>query len=150
MTTDIVLARNNQGFFDFDFSEAGDFNTSQSLETAVFVSLFSDARASESEIFIPEQRRGWIGDVATSVPERRFGSLLWLLEQRRLLQTTVNDAVDYARRALEWMVEDGLLRDIQISGAVSGGATIELQIGLTTTDGDTSNLYVQLWRATVS
>ena len=83
MKKDIVLILEN-GSFDLVI-ENGDFKNEEGFDTAIWVSLFTDARASESQVLIPENRRGWLGNLVSDVEERQLGSFLWLVEQRKLI-----------------------------------------------------------------
>lgn len=147
MTTDIELTQDNQGRFDIAI-ESGDIKSVDSLETALYVSLFTDARATDQQVFTPEYRRGWIGNLASPVEGRQLGGLMWLIDQRRLTQTTLNEVVDYARKSLQWMVDDGLCIKTAVSGSVIPTQGIRLNIGITSKEGVTESHYVDLWNKT--
>ena len=149
MSVDFQLTKQSNGLYDISIGPDGDFALTDNLETSVLVSFFSDARANPDQIPTPERRRGWLGDVASDVPERRYGSWLWLLSQRRLTQMTVNDAVDYAEEALQWMIDDGLVVNVSVSGSIGASSSIVLQVTLDTLEGVTSTTYVTLWERTV-
>lgn len=145
--TDIYLELNSAGRYDLAI-ENGDFKTTAGLESSLIVSLLTDARASDSQVSLPQQRRGWPGNVMSIVSGRQLGGLLWLADQRRLTIATRNAVVDYAQKALEWMTEDGLLKTINTAGEIVPLYGIALNIKLTAHDGTTSNQYVKLWEAT--
>lgn len=92
--------------------EGGDLVLEQGLRTAIVTSLFSDARAEDKDPLPPEEvsRRGWWADTA----EDRFGSLLWLLQREKITSTTIERARQYAREALQWMVEDGIAERVEV------------------------------------
>lgn len=146
MKRDIKLTLNN-GAFDIAI-ENGDFANEPGFDTAIWISLFSDARADESQVIKPENRRGWLGNTLSNVPGRQLGSYLWLAEQRRLTQDTVNEIEDYARKSLWWMIEDGILRNIEVTGEIIPRTGIKLGIKLTAHDGDISNHFIKLWELT--
>lgn len=78
------------------------------LETAVIISLFSDAAAKPDDV-IPdgsEDPRGWWGDVD---PKYRLGSRLWMLYRAKKLHDTLARAKDYTAEALKWMLDDGVV-----------------------------------------
>lgn len=149
MKTDIQLIQDEQGRFDIAI-EDGDIKSVDGLETALYVSLFTDARATEKQVFVPEYRRGWIGNLASLVDGRQLGSLLWLIDQRRLTQTTLNEVVDYARKSVQWLVEDGLCIRTAVSGSIVPGQGIRLNVEITSQEGVTESRYVDLWRKTVA
>lgn len=116
--TDIVLA------FDADTLSAdlrlfgGDLETSSTLETAVLLSLFSDARAEASDELPAGEtwRRGWaletVGDAASG---SRFGSKLWLGARRKKTEETRLWVLETAQAALAWMTEDGVAKSVTLS-----------------------------------
>lgn len=146
---DIRLLQGTDGRFDIVI-ENGDIANEDGFETAIYVSLFTDARAPESKVIRPENRRGWLGNIASPVEGRELGSLLWLAEQRRLNQGTLNEIIDYARQALAWFVEDEIAKSIEVSGEIVPRSGIALTINITATDGKTETYYVPLWEATGS
>lgn len=144
---DIKLTQDEFGAFDLTIVD-GDFEGVEGFDTALNLSLFSDARAPENKVALPENRRGWMGDLNSPVPDRLIGSLLWLLNQRRLTQDTLNDAVSFTRDALNWFVVDGIARDVTVTGVIVPRQGIALTIVITTLDGRTDTHYVPLWEAT--
>lgn len=146
MKKDVKLLLEN-GQFDIVI-EDGDFANEDGFDTAVWVSLFSDARATVSQVLTPEKRRGWLGNLVSEKPERQLGGYLWLAEQRRLTQDTVNEIVDYARKALNYMIEDGLVLKIDVTGEIIPRTGIELLIVITSLDGLTTNHVVHMWQIT--
>lgn len=80
------------------------------LETAVILSLFTDAQARDDDALPVGQtdRRGWWADVYTDHSGDRFGSRFWLLLPSKQLHQALVEARDFAEEALAWMVEDGV------------------------------------------
>lgn len=99
---------------DWSFT-TGDLQTGVDIETAVLVSLFTDRIASPD--FKPTDgttdRRGWWGD---SYNARPIGSRLWQLERAKKVgqQPILLQARDYCKEALEWLIEDGLAKSVEI------------------------------------
>ena len=141
---DIKLFFEN-GSFDIGI-EDGDFIAEDGFDTAIWVSLFTDARADESQVVLPENRRGWMGNLAND--ERQLGGLLWLVEQRRLNQDTLNETIDYARKSLIWFIEDGLATQLNVTGEIVPRSGISLTMIITSVKGVTSTHYVNLWELT--
>lgn len=144
---DIKMTIDEHGAFDLTIAD-GDFEGVEGFDTAIQWSLYSDRRAPEDKVSRAEARRGWLGDLTSPVVGREIGSWLWLLNQRRLDQDTLNDAVSYARDAMAWFVEDGLAKDIAVSGVIIPRQGIQLTIVITTLDGRTDTHYVPLWEVT--
>ncbi|MEO1700316.1 MAG: phage GP46 family protein [Planctomycetota bacterium] len=87
--------------------EGGDLVLDEGIVSAVLVSLLCDARAPEVS---PERQRGYWAD---RDPEGApLGSLLWLLERGKQTAETAARARDYAERALEWLVTEGIASSV--------------------------------------
>ena len=56
----------------------------------------------------------WIGNINRLV---EYGSKLWLLEQQRLTNETVNKARTYIEQALEWLVEFDYLSQVTVTAS---------------------------------
>lgn len=116
--TDIALRTREAG--GFDLALAGpDLATDDGLETAIAVSLFTDARA-PSGAALPYQgapRRGWWGDALAEVEGDRIGSLFWLLAREKQTPELLARIRDYARDALAWMTADGVAQTIDVTAA---------------------------------
>lgn len=146
MKKDIKLELQN-GYFDVAI-EDGDFANEDGFDTAIWVSLFTDARASVSQVLLPERRRGWLGNIVSTVTDRQLGSFLWLTEQRRLTQDTLNEMIDYSRKALNYLIEDNIALKIEVTGEIIPRQGIELLIEITALDGVTSQHFIQMWKLT--
>lgn len=83
------------------------------LEQLVAISLFSDARADlDDELPVAgESRRGFWG----SNDGDNFGSRLWLLERAKDTRENRARAAEYAREALDWLVDDGLADSVEVT-----------------------------------
>ena len=147
---DIKLGKISDSSYDFQI-ENGDLAIDDGLETSLISSLFSDRRADESQVFQPERRRGWIGDLVSTTPGYLFGSHIWLLEQSRLTQTTLNDIEDYAKKALQWMVDGGFAINISADASLTSrsNSPIILNIEITSPNGSTSKKAFNLWQRTL-
>jgi len=113
-TIDIALVKTVNGYFDIDFATNGDFILTEGLDTALDMSILEQRRADASEVVRPELRRGWWGNTLNDLAFE-IGSKLWLLSQARKTQSTLNSAEDYAQNALEWMLADDLVDDINVN-----------------------------------
>lgn len=143
---DILLEKNTDGVYDISF-ENGDFKTTDGLDTSIIISLFVDKRASESEVFEPELRRGWLGNEQNEDPDYEIGSKLWLLYQARNIPDTLNLAIDRTRDSLIWMLPDGLVKDIQVSGT-QAEENITVSVNFIRFDNSILNQQFQLWENT--
>lgn len=99
----------------------GDLQTGQDLETACLVSLFTDKLATPD--FVPtdgsSDRRGWWADPYNDAP---LGSNLWQLERAKKTRDTLAIARRYALDALQWLVDDGVAKEVICNTSWLGGA----------------------------
>jgi len=144
---DVKFILDNDGRFDIDI-ENGDLVGEDGFDTAIWISLFTDARASSSQVLQPEQRRGWIGNKVSIDQNRQLGGYLWLIDQRRLNHTTLIETIDYARKSLQWLIDDNICTAIDVSGIIKATEGIELTILITSTEGITTTNYVKIWKKT--
>lgn len=89
-----------------------DFAPDEGFETAVIISLFTDARIIEEQL--PQgqtNRRGWWGDLF-SVAADKIGSRFWLLTREKKTTEVLRRYEDYTREALNWMIEDGIAKTV--------------------------------------
>lgn len=113
--TDLDYARGDDGIYDLVVDpETGDLATINGIDSALMVSFFSDRRAREDEVADPMKRRGWIGDTVAERPGDTHGSGLWLFEQHRLVREVAAGLRVEAEAALDWMIEDQLIRTVQV------------------------------------
>lgn len=95
---------------------APQLDTDDGLESAVLISLFTDALADASDE-LPgdsDNRRGWWGDSYPDVVGDRIGSRLWLLAREKQTSVVLQRVRDYARESLAWLIEDGIARSVEI------------------------------------
>lgn len=104
-----------------------DIETDEGLETAVNISLFSDAYASE-EILPGDDiyRGGYLFDSDDEVT----GSLLWTLRREKQLPEAMSKAKTYAQSALKWMLKSGLAESIDVQVSNPHQAVLFLEISI--------------------
>ena len=109
--------------------------TGNDLETAVLVSLFTDQVADDADLMPAGQAadpRGWWADTYTADP---IGSKLWQGFWRQAGQETLNWASDQARKALQWMIDDGVAASIDVTAQAIGKGGLGLGIVITEPSG---------------
>lgn len=104
------------------------------LVRAVIISLFTWRRANPDDV-TEGRKMGWWGDTTSDVTGDRIGSRLWLLAREKILPATLNRAREYAREALDWMIEDGLASRVEIVVERYGVDGIALIATIYRTDG---------------
>lgn len=79
------------------------------LQTAILISLFTDRLARTDDRYEGNDRHGWWGDAGET---RQLGSRLWLLRREKLTPEVAMRAEEYAREALTWLKEDGVISEV--------------------------------------
>jgi phage gp46-like protein len=90
--------------------------TGHEIETAIMISLFSDAQADPGDIVRDADPRGWWADTysahedpnLTPIADDRTGSKLWQVFNMPRTQQTLNWMANQILVALEWMKIDGV------------------------------------------
>lgn len=137
-----------KGCYDLVMDEDGSLVFENSLDNAINMSLFCDARADESEVQVPELRRGWWGNTLND-DGHEIGSKLWLLSQRRSSQATLNSAKDYINTCLKWMIDDGIVSKIDVSTAFNSANSLLANIKFTALDNSVEKRTYNLFLNTV-
>lgn len=142
--TDIALLQLGVGQFGVSRTRDGsDLLAEDGLETAVILSLFSDARAASPSPDGSEDPRGWWGDIGDE-DGVRLGSLIWTLFREKVLPATVSLAITYCRDALQWMIRDGIARAVNVTAERGGLYQISIGIEIIRPLGE-SIRYAYLW-----
>lgn len=118
-------------YFDTAVS-GGDFVRDPGLETAIIISLFTNARAQDTDLPLPDNsdsREGWWGD-------DHIGSKLWLLGRSKTQLDIAEQARQYAEESLLWMVQDGVAASIMVTPEIIAHDTIQLTIEVQRPDAD--------------
>lgn len=100
------------------------------LRRSVFNSLFSWARADDSDELPADSKEGWWGDAYADIEGDRFGSKLWLLSRSKVTSEVILLAQSYAEEALAWLVTDGIAKTVTVTAEESepGALTISAAI----------------------
>lgn len=103
------------------------------LHTAILISLFTDRLAEPSDELpggsnLGSHRRGWWGDAYADVPGDLIGSRLWLLRREKRTVQTLRRAEEYAREALQWLLDDGIARTVTVVAEAPGTDVLALQV----------------------
>ncbi|MCD8139444.1 MAG: phage GP46 family protein [Planctomycetaceae bacterium] len=117
---------------------ASDLVQDAGMNTAVAISLFTDARADDDEP-LPAgetERRGYWADCIDDGDDEETGSLLWLLSREKQTREVVNRAREHARRALQWMVRDRVAAKIDVQARIVRPGWLLLEIDIHRPDGN--------------
>ncbi len=114
------------------------------LTRAVINSLFCWRRALPDDELPGDSRFGWWGD--TFEENDRFGSRLWLLSRAKLTDQTVLEAREYALEALQWLLDDGVASQVEVTTERKGVDRLDLLIEIVKPNDVTLSLRFQhLW-----
>lgn len=145
---DVALVRDQLGNYDIAIGPSGDFELSPGMDSIIAMSLLTDGRADASEVVDPLRRRGWVGDLYLDEQQASSGSKLWLFEQERRTNTTLNGILAEVDNALSFMVTQGLLSAVTPSIVPRGVSGAALRVVVTAVDGATEQLFFDLWANT--
>lgn len=117
----------------------GALDSSGDMETAVLLSLFTWARASEDDElpYKGADRKGWWGNLDGEELHgmKELGSKLWLLSRRLQNEETRQDAIRYAADALKWMKDSAVVARIDVDAQWVARGFLGLIIKLYDADG---------------
>ena len=112
------------------------------LQRAVVISLFTWRRAEPSDPVDDADRQGWWGDSYPGQPNDRIGSRLWLLRRRSITAQTLRDAQRYCEEALQWLLDDDLVTQVQVTITRPAAQKLAAHVLLQRPDGDPIDLTI--------
>lgn len=128
---------------------SGNLHTDEGLETAVLISLFTD-RLADASADLPKgaDRRGWWGSAfgKTKTSWAGLGSHLWLLARSKLTAAAPATASRYCKEALQWLIDDGVAKDISVTTTVLRRGVGLSAINITRQDG---KLWTRKWEVSL-
>ena len=115
----------------------GGFRSEQALATAVLICLMTDVRVDATELPKGQTNRGWPGDAFDRERgETPLGSKLWLLRRRALTEGLEVVAQDYARQAMQTLINQGAAVRCDVTAVANRPANrLDLNIVLFGRDG---------------
>jgi len=145
--TDIRLIYDNTaGHCDW-VSLGSDLDTSHDLETAVLLSLFTDARAPDGTV--PPDGTGDLRGCWIDYYEGwSIGSLLWTIEgTKKVGNSLLTHARTICEQALQWLIDDGIIGTVGVSTSWINGSTLKIDIVLTSPKGVSQSFqYAWAWK----
>ena len=146
---DIRLTQDSQNIFDINFDSTGDFDMVEGFDTSLQVSIFAERRAAESEVPDAIRRRGWIGNTLSDIPDFEIGSKIWLYEQAKLTNDTLNGVLDAATTATQWLIDDGFATNITATiVGDSPASSISLKMTIFADSSQVEERFFTLWQQT--
>lgn len=105
---------------------ANDLETDAGLETALYLSLFTDRY--DDTVEAGEARRGWWAD-GLLLPGDRIGSRLWRLDRAKRGPGTADELRTYAREATQWLLDDRVASAVDVTADVTtDGWTLHIAV----------------------
>jgi len=94
-----------------------DVERDSGFETAVLLTLLTDKRAEAGDPLPDDSgyKGGWWGDSLPVVPDYEMGTKLWLLQRSKTLTEIPAIAKEYLADGFKWMVEDGIIKSVDIT-----------------------------------
>lgn len=130
MARDIEFIQDDDGNWDIDFA-SGDFKMTDGLDTALYLSIFAEKRASASEVTVPQLRRGHFTDEFSSVEGYQMGNTSWIeIDQAKDTDSNVSLIESKWTEGLSWMIEDNIVAKTSVS-AIKESGSITAEINLT-------------------
>ncbi|WGL97902.1 phage GP46 family protein [Arsenophonus sp. aPb] len=103
----------------------GELLSGHDLQSAIIISLFTDRLARDDDNIDDNFRRGWWGD---SGQDYLIGSRLWLIQREKLTVNVARRAEDYAKEALQWLIDDGVVASLEIGSQIIWPARLNMII----------------------
>lgn len=145
MTTDLIITQLDGKHYDISFTADGDVATSQSLDTAILMSILAEVRATASEMPESQRRRGWVGNESTQGIE--MGSKAWLFEQARVTGSNLAELGVFINNALQWMIEQRIVVSTQVDAVYNSG-TVLVNVTLFRASSVVERRLYELWNNT--
>lgn len=124
---------------------SGDLTSGDDLQTAIYISLFTDRQARSDDSYDGDNRRGWWGDTDA---DYEIGSRIWLLQRQKLTTTVANSAVSYAKEALQWLIDDGVVESITVTTQIVYPSRLYMAITYQKPDRTSSTVqYYWVWES---
>lgn len=144
-----ILADFVPNSLDFDILLDGfDLASHDGLKTAVLMSLFTDRRAGADDVLPDNTRdlRGWWADGFAEISDDKIGSRRWLLSRAKLTAETLKRLKDYDTEALQWLIDDGVAKAVNVTVVRQDPHTALETITIDSPDGSVRK-YDYIWRA---
>ncbi len=116
------IRRNELPYCDLSIKD-GDIEFGDELESALLVSILTDARCTSEELeraslvvsYAPNNvttLRGWWGDTYSDTP---LGSKIWLNARQKSTDQVLADQQSFIEESLSFLIQDGIVNTIQVN-----------------------------------
>lgn len=142
--TDIAITKTGN-YYDISIGANGDFSTDDGYDTQIKMAILGYKKANQDEVVDPLLRRGWIGNVFFD--EFENGSKVWLYEQSRLNNSTVNSIKFEVEKSLQYFIDDGKADNIEVT-AISTIDAISVSVNFYVGTNSINIENINVWEAT--
>jgi len=126
MAIDLKLT-SKKDYWDLDI-ENGDIATTDSLDTALYMSVFCEKRS--NKVSEPTLRSGHFTNAFNRVAGYEIGSLLWLyVTQAKQTQSNLTFIETSVKDGLKWMIDDGIISKINVK-ATKQNTKVNVEVDL--------------------
>ncbi len=115
-----------------------------SLSRAVVISLFTWRLADTGDVYDGSNKYGWWGDTYPVEPGDKIGSKLWQLLRRKLTDDVIAEVEDVSRDSLQWMIDDGICSNVDVSVERSEINRVNISVVLTVDGKQTSYKFKEV------
>lgn len=120
MPRDIELIQDDDSNFTIDF-ENGDFKVTDGLDTAMFMSVFGEKRATKSQKKEPNLRRGHFSNEFNDIEGYEVGNTGWLNTDQAPNSKSNSASLENAYiNGLQWFIEDSITSKNNVQTVISG------------------------------
>ncbi len=117
MAIDIKFKQDSSLNWDIDFAN-GDFEMTNGLDTALYLSIFAEKRALASQVTESVFRRGHFTNEFNDISGYEVGSLFWLYTEQAVNTLSNLSLIESAStEGLKWMTEDKIFSKTEISAS---------------------------------
>ncbi len=135
--------------YDLSVSEEA-LDVDETLKTYVTNCLLSNARAQPGDS-VPDagDLQGYWADSYSRVPGDRFGSRTWTLYGRGIDDALLSEYDEMVREALQPLIDDGVVDEIQLQHEVGGEHRINTRVGIRR-ERDATLTWLGAWEANLA
>lgn len=113
------------------------------LVRSVIISLFSWRIANDDDDVQDGDRHGWWGDTYADIDGDLTGSRIWELLRHKVTPETLSMAQDFCEEALQWLIEDEVARDVNVSVERGDMGAVHVDVEIFKPDGDSISIRFQ-------
>lgn len=142
-----IVTQGGDNYYDVSFTD-GDFTLEQGLTTSIQMSILCQQRIEDSQV-TPILRGGWVGNILQPIQGYQQGSLIWTKYQSNMNPELKSVLEGYLDDCFAWMIDDGIVKDIDVEVILLANYKIAAKITLTqNNDTQIEPQYYDLWHFT--